>query len=140
MDDIYWTTKEGNKILPSQMTDEHLINTIKLLRRRANKIADDNYDDETSVMDGFGDVIDNIDYCVATADEILTKSEIYKILILESHNRGISIDFETTCENCHNLITNLDEDSKYCNRCVDALFKQTVNKRISNLKRDCPQR
>jgi hypothetical protein len=39
---IYWTTKEGEQILPGHMGDQHLVNTVRLVaRKEGNLLADD---------------------------------------------------------------------------------------------------
>jgi len=39
LDADYWVTREGNKVYPKDMTDEHLINTIRYLHENVDGIA-----------------------------------------------------------------------------------------------------
>jgi hypothetical protein len=38
MDDKYWTTKEGEKVLIREMSNSHLANTIAMLKRKGSDI------------------------------------------------------------------------------------------------------
>ena len=37
MSDLTWTTRDGRKLRPREMKDSHLMNTIRLLERRARQ-------------------------------------------------------------------------------------------------------
>jgi len=72
----YWTTREGNKIPITEMTDEHSINAIKFLDKRTQEENRENYRFE-------GDPGVFLDF------ETRHYFPIYENLCEEAENRGI---------------------------------------------------
>lgn len=71
----YWVTKSGEKILIRDMTDKHLINTIKLLTRNGSDII---------VYDGYdGDDKPYYD---------IEPNPIYEALVGEADKRGLNYE------------------------------------------------
>jgi hypothetical protein len=136
-----WTTKEGRVIPIEELTDEHLTNIIKHIRRKVN-IAIANYDEEpvleTLSSAGDSDFESNPNYINPTMENFLPKG--YYDLLAESRKRKLRIQLETSCTRCKEPMTTLDEDTYHCNRCIDIMFKQEVNRRCHSLQRDCPSR
>jgi hypothetical protein len=131
-----WTTKEGKVIPISELTDEHLTNIIKHIRRKVN-IAIKDYDVEPADigLDSFGDedVFSNPNYIQPTLENFLPKG--YYDLVEESRKRNLKVQLETFCYKCKEPMTNLDIDNYTCNKCIDITFKQVVSKRCKSLNR-----
>jgi hypothetical protein len=71
-----WTTKEGQIIPIEELTDKHLTNIIKHIRRKVN-IAIANYDEEPIIRTlssaGDDDVEDNPNYIEPTMENFLPR-------------------------------------------------------------------
>jgi hypothetical protein len=132
-----WTTKEGQIIPIEELTDKHLTNIIKHIRRKVN-IAIANYDEEPIIRTlssaGDDDVEDNPNYIEPTMENFLPRG--YYDLLAESRKRKLRIQLETFCTKCKEPMTTLDEDTNHCNRCINIMFKQEVDRRCRSLQRD----
>jgi len=96
LDADYWVTREGNKVYPKDMTDEHLINTIRYLHENVDGIALC-YRPFPSFPSFGGD--DTIYYASQSFEREINKTNlewlkerrIYKLLMAEAERRGISL-------------------------------------------------
>jgi len=95
----YWTTKDGTKIKIQDLTNDHLINIIKFLRRYASKKLDEEIDTGYSVLASLGGEMAQF-FCEQdldrlesmTVDDYLSNSfPPYDALLEESFKRKLKL-------------------------------------------------
>ena len=83
MNQFEWRTKEGKYMLPSDMDDNHLLNSIKMLQRNIPKGAEQLIaEDDTDNMDGRVDVMNR--------RELLKSFGYYKLLAEKRRRKVIN--------------------------------------------------
>lgn len=98
MDERTWITAKGERIAVIDMTDDHLANTIRLLRRRAPAlmlamlIPMGQY--QATAPEGASDAIDmEMTQILAMSDNeiLIWKVPPYKTMVFEAARRGLSL-------------------------------------------------
>lgn len=85
-----WTTAEGHEIQIVKMSDSHLINTIKLLKRSANELKGNV---AANIAEASGDVFGGMDIIEMDDEEFLTiYVDQYNALIEELNNRELKLN------------------------------------------------
>lgn len=93
---MFWTTRDGFDILISDMTDSHIINSIDMLRRVAQKHKEIMILDAYAIMPSFGgemaqlQIERDLEHLQALPLDVwLAKNENYLSLYAEAVRRGI---------------------------------------------------
>ena len=91
-----WTTRSGMKIRICDMTDQHLVNAIRCLRREAEKIRMRHVDEAAAAVDMVNGEMASYhaeqefdEACMADAESYLP--EIYWDLLMDAERRGLEI-------------------------------------------------
>jgi len=89
-----WTTQDGNRIRLCDMSDEHLLNTIKFLQRKAKELYKDELAAGYSILSSLGGEA-AIDHCEGTLQMIEEEGadyylpDIYYNMLDEKERRGL---------------------------------------------------
>ena len=86
-----WTTRDGRKIRICDMTDEHLLNTIRLLRRAKEKVVSEGYK-TLCFLRGEQAVFDlECELYQLEVGDIDVFHPLGEVLLQEAHRRGLRV-------------------------------------------------